>query len=188
MCKFAPFVTVVACDRMIGIIVDTHIIAANQVLTKCCHCMVADCSFCHYFWHIVKFGVKVQHMNGHQRLLQVLELGAASDGTRASESLEAVLSVDLVHPNIVQTYLTSTRGAPRVRPDRYMEPGKQKALYLECQWQSLCRQQVIQDSAERDWHRTLHRPMDVLCRAYQATSRIVSARHGRIFKRMTYAG
>lgn len=47
--------------------------------------------------------------------LQVLRMARQSESTPATELLEAVLSVDLAHPNIVQTYLTSTREARRVR-------------------------------------------------------------------------
>ena len=46
--------------------------------------------------------------------MQVLQLARSSDAARATELLEAVLSVDLAHPNIVQTYLTSTRDARKV--------------------------------------------------------------------------
>lgn len=46
--------------------------------------------------------------------LQVLHFQRRSDALHATELLEAVLSIDLAHPNIVQTFLTSTRDARKV--------------------------------------------------------------------------
>ncbi|KAK9848830.1 hypothetical protein WJX84_001382 [Apatococcus fuscideae] len=80
--------------------------------------------------------------------VKVLQLARPSDAARATELLEAVLSVDLAHPNIVQTYLTSTRDARKTETWMLLE---------------YCDKGTLQDAIKNGWFKereTLHRVRD----------------------------
>lgn len=65
--------------------------------------------------------------------LQVLHFDRRSDALHATELLEAVLSIDLAHSNIVQTFLTSTRDARKVGSFQLIAQKHIAALLAFCQ-------------------------------------------------------
>ncbi|KAK9826680.1 hypothetical protein WJX74_009614 [Apatococcus lobatus] len=114
--------------------------------------------------------------------VKVLQLARPSDAARATELLEAVLSVDLAHPNIVQTYLTSTRDArkrgwpssrqagssskatrPALAPSALLSPptsGAQTETWMLLEY---CDKGTLQDAIKNGWFKereTLHRVRD----------------------------